>query len=59
MTFRRWTCLALLLLGLAGCGQGSSDPSKDPTAGPAIQQRTERINRYKAEAAKPARRPGQ
>ncbi len=55
----RWACLALFLSGLAGLsGCGPSDPSKDPAAAPAIKQRADQIEQYKANAAKRAGKKG-
>jgi hypothetical protein len=50
MIAMRWACLALFLLGLAGCG-GESDPSKDPAAAPALQRQVDRIEKLKQKAA--------
>jgi hypothetical protein len=50
MIAMRWACLALFLLGLAGCG-GEYDPSKDPAAAPARQAQVERIEKLKQKAA--------
>lgn len=53
----RWFCVAACFLGIPGCGSGSADASKDPSAAPAIQARTDQIARYKAQAGKPGRPP--
>jgi hypothetical protein len=54
MIAMRWACLALFLLGLAGCG-GEYDPSKDPAAAPARQAQVERIEKLKQKAAAAAK----
>jgi hypothetical protein len=50
MIAMRWACLALLLLGLAGCG-GEYDPAKDPAVAPALKAQVERIEKLKQKAA--------
>jgi hypothetical protein len=50
MIAMRWACLAVFVLGLAGCG-GGSDPSKDLAAAPALQRQVERIEKLKQKAA--------
>jgi hypothetical protein len=57
MIAMRWACLALFLLGLAGCG-GDSDPRKDPAAAPALQRRADKIEQLKKAAAAAKRQPG-
>ena len=49
--------LALFLVGISGCGSGSSDPSKLPPDDPAIRQRTEQIDRFKARTTRPVSKP--
>jgi hypothetical protein len=63
MIAMRWACLALLLIGFAGCG-GQSDPAKDPAVAAARQVQEERIEKLKQKAAenkagsrKPAAKP--
>jgi hypothetical protein len=59
MIAMRWACLALFVLGLAGCG-GEYDPAKDPAAAPALKAQEERIEKLKqkaAEAKAPSRQP--
>ena len=53
MIAMRWACLALFLVGLAGCG-GEYDPAKDPAAAPALQAQVERIEKLKQKAAEAA-----
>jgi hypothetical protein len=50
MIAMRWACLALLLIGLAGCG-GEYDPAKDPAVAPALKAQVERIEKLKQKAA--------
>ena len=57
MIAMRWICLVPFLSCVVGCGSGSSDPTKDPAAAPALKERADIIERHKANAAKGAR-PG-
>jgi hypothetical protein len=60
MIAMRWACLAVFVLGLAGCG-GEYDPAKDPAVAPAFQAQVERIEKLKqkaAEAKAASRKPG-
>jgi hypothetical protein len=63
MIATRWACLALFLLGLAGCG-GQDDPATDPATAAARQVQVDRIEKLKQKSAqaksgslKPAAKP--
>ena len=53
----RWFCLASFLVGLVGCGSGSSSSIDNPAGAKAAQQRADKIEAFKKKAAsKPGRR---
>ena len=54
---RSGLALSALCLGLAGCGSGSYDVSKDPAAAPALQARADKIEQLKKKSAARYGRP--